>query len=297
MVEGEREMPSVGQSLVDVQVRLDQLRSTIDRLNHEYYVLDRPTASDAEYDALLLELRQLEDAHPEFVIAESPTQRVGTVPSAGFSEIPHPIPMLSLGNVFSQDDLDAWSQRLVRILPNTGFRFVTEPKIDGLAVALTYVDGILEHGATRGDGFTGEDITSNLRTIPSIPLKLRSPTGAPLPTRIEVRGEVYMRRAAFTALNERIEHDGGRPFMNPRNAAAGSLRQLDPRVTATRPLRLFVYGIGYLDGVAPPGSHLESLSLLADLGFDPSPEAASHDSIDEVWIRCQEWLARRDELP
>jgi DNA ligase (NAD+) len=205
--------------------------------------------------------------------------------------------MLSLGNVFSRDDLDAWAQRLVRILPNTGFRFVTEPKIDGLAVALTYVDGILEHGATRGDGFTGEDITSNLRTIPSIPLKLRSRRGAPLPTRIEVRGEVYMRRAAFTALNARIEHDGGRPFMNPRNAAAGSLRQLDPRVTATRPLRLFVYGIGYLDGVAPPGSHLESLSLLADLGFDPSPEAASHDSIDEVWIRCQEWLARRDELP
>jgi DNA ligase (NAD+) len=200
--------------------------------------------------------------------------------------------MLSLGNVFSQDDLDAWAQRLVRILPKTGFRFVTEPKIDGLAVALTYVDGVLEHGATRGDGFTGEDITSNLRTIPSIPLKLRSPGGAPLPTRIEVRGEVYMRRAAFTALNARIEHDGGRPFMNPRNAAAGSLRQLDPRVTATRPLRLFVYGIGYLDGVASPGSHLESLSLLTDLGFDPSPEAASHDSIDDVWIRCQEWLAR-----
>ena len=290
-------MPTVGDRLEGVQPRVDELRSTIDRLNHEYYVLDRPTASDAEYDALLSELRGYEAAHPELVTPDSPTQRVGTTPSSRFAEVAHPLPMLSLGNVFSRDDLVAWAQRLSRVLPDTTFRFVTEPKIDGLAVALTYVGGALDHGATRGDGLVGEDITANLRTIPSLPLRLRPATGAGVPDRIEVRGEVYMRRAAFVALNQRIEREGGRSFMNPRNAAAGSLRQLDPRVTAKRPLRLFVYGIGYLHGSALPKSHLESLALLRDLGFDPSPGATSHDTVDDVWVRCQDWQARRDELP
>ena len=290
-------MPSVVERLEGVGHRVEELRSTIDRLNHEYYVLDRPTASDADYDALLSELRSLEAAYPDLVTPDSPTQRVGSTPSARFGEIVHPLPLLSLSNVFSREELDAWAQRLVRILPDTPFRFVTEPKIDGLAVALTYVDGVLDHGATRGDGFVGEDITANLRTIPSIPLRLRTPSGVPLPSRVEVRGEVYMRRRDFAALNDRVEREGGRPFMNPRNAAAGALRQLDPRITATRPLRLFVYGIGYLHGATPPLSHLESLELLRNLGFDPSPEATSHDNVEAVWTRCQEWLARRDDLP
>ena len=290
-------MRSVGDRPGSDQHRVDELRSTIDRLNHEYYVLDRPTASDAEYDALLSELRTLETAHPELVTPESPTQRIGATPNSRFAEVGHPLPLLSLSNVFSRQDLVAWTRRLSRVLPDTPFRFVTEPKIDGLAVALTYVDGNLDHGATRGDGFVGEDITANLRTIPSIPRRLRPAPGTPLPSRLEVRGEVYMRRDAFAALNDRIERDGGRPFMNPRNAAAGSLRQLDPRVTATRHLRLFVYGIGYLQGAPSPYSHLQSLALLRNLGFDPSPEAVSHETVDAIWDRCQAWLARRDEIP
>ncbi|MGI9255297.1 MAG: DNA ligase LigA-related protein, partial [Thermomicrobiales bacterium] len=241
-------MTTLKDAETDLRRTLDDLRRTASRQSYEYYVLDRPTASDAEYDAVLARIREIESAHPELITPDSPTQRVGAEPQPGFSQITHPLPLLSLSNVFDREELDAWAGRLNRILPGATFTYVTEPKIDGLAVALTYVDGLLDHGATRGDGFVGEDITANLRTVPTIPLRLQTADGTPVPPVMEVRGEVYIRRADFIRLNERIELDSGKTFMNPRNAAAGSLRQLDPKITATRPLRLFVYGIGYVNG-------------------------------------------------
>ncbi|HEU0114032.1 MAG TPA: NAD-dependent DNA ligase LigA, partial [Thermomicrobiales bacterium] len=276
--------------------RVDALRRTIDRWNYEYYVLDRPSATDAEYDALLRELRELEQAHPELITAESPTQRVGITPQAGFSQIVHPLPMLSLSNVYDEAELRAWAARLDRILPGAPFQFVAEPKIDGLAVALTYVGGMFDHGATRGDGFVGEDITQNLRTIKTVPLRL-APDGKPIPSRIEVRGEVYMRKRDFAELNERLEREGVKTFMNPRNGAAGSLRQLDQRITASRPLRLFVYQIGYVEGAPEPPTHWDALSMLRTFGFDTTPDAALLSSIDAVWERCRWWQERRDALP
>ena len=279
-----------------VSRRAEELRALLNRLNYAYYVLDAPEASDAEYDDLLRELASLEAEHPGLVTADSPTQRVGAAPQAGFVEVTHPLPLLSLSNVFSEEELRAWEGRLSRILPNTAFVYVTEAKIDGLAVALTYVDGVLDHGATRGDGMVGEDITANLRTIPTIPLRLQPVKGHRTPRVIEVRGEVYIPSAAFTKMNQRIEHEGGKPFMNPRNAAAGSLRQLDPKVTATRPLQLFTYGIGYVEDGFQPESHHEGLAYLKELGFDASRDAKQHVSIDDVWARCQWWLERRESL-
>lgn len=279
-----------------VNERVEFLRHAIERLNHEYYVLDRPSASDAEYDALLGELRELEAAHPELLDADSPTQRVGATPQSGFAEIAHPVPMLSLSNVFDEAGLRAWAERALKRADVPALSFVTEPKIDGLAVALTYVDGRFHHGATRGDGFTGEDITANLRTIRTLPLRLKRTADVPPPGRLEVRGEVYIRKADFARLNAGIEGAGGRPFMNPRNAAAGSLRQLDPKITDARPLRLFVYGVGYVEGGAAPTSHLQALAMLRSLGFEPSPDAALHESVDGVWERCRWWQDRRDGL-
>ncbi len=279
-----------------VQRRVDELRHTIDRLNYDYFVLDRPSATDAEYDAMMRELREIEAAHPELVDPDSPTQRVGTTPQGGFAEIAHPVPMLSLRNVFDEAGLRAWAQRALRRADMQSLTLVTEPKIDGLAVALTYIDGRLHHGATRGDGLMGEDITANLRTIRTLPLRLRTSADAPVPARIEVRGEVYMRTPDFARLNEGMEAAGGRAFMNPRNAAAGSLRQLDPKITASRPLRLFVYGVGYVEGEPAPTSHHQALAMLRAFGFEPSPEAALHELVDEVWERCRWWQARRDGL-
>lgn len=280
----------------EVHQRVEELRRRIDRFNYEYYVLDQPSATDAEYDLLLNELRHLEIVHPELVSPESPTQRVGGTPLAGFSQIVHPLPMLSLSNVFDAAGLTAWLARNERILPHTQFTFVTEPKIDGLAVALTYVDGLFQHGATRGNGFVGEEITANLRTIHSLPLRLTAVNGAPVPSLIEVRGEVYMRRDDFRRLNERIEAAGGKTIMNPRNGAAGSLRQLDPKITASRPLRLLAYGIGLIEGASAPRSHLDSLALLQAFGFDVSPDATRHEQVEEVWRRCLWWQERRDEV-
>src|SRR5215216_6668520 len=248
-------MPDVASDTLSLERRADALRKTIEKLNYDYYILDQPTATDAEYDTLLRELRDIEADHPELITPESPTQRVGIAPQGRFSQIRHPLPMLSLSNVYDRDDLDAWAARLERIVPRADFTYVTEPKIDGLAVALTYTDGLLQRGATRGDGVTGEDVTSNLRTIRNDPLRLLGDGGSAIPAVIEVRGEVFMRHADFAMLNERIERDGGRPFMNPRNAAAGSLRQLDPAITAQRPLRLLAYGIGYAEGGPDISSH------------------------------------------
>jgi DNA ligase (NAD+) len=242
------------------------------------------------------ELRELEAAHPELISPESPTQRVGSTPRDGFTQVQHPLPMLSLSNVYSREEIDAWAARLDRILPGAKFEFVTEPKIDGLAVALTYVNGVLHTGATRGDGVTGEDVTPNLRTVRTLPLRL-NPDGGSVPRVIEVRGEVFMRRADFEALNERIEREGGRPFMNPRNSAAGSLRQLDPGITADRPLRFIAYGIGYAEGGPAFATHMEALAVLRGFGFETSLNAAIDDSIDGVWARCVAWLERRDSIP
>jgi DNA ligase (NAD+) len=290
-------MPDVASDALSLERRVDTLRKAIEKLNFDYYILDQPTATDAEYDALLRELRDIEAEHPELITPESPTQRVGIAPQGRFSQIRHPLPMLSLSNVFGRGELEAWAARLDRILPRAEFTYVTEPKMDGLAVALTYRDGILQRGATRGDGVTGEDVTSNLRTIRNIPLRLLGEEASALPRVIEVRGEVFMRHVDFEKLNERIERDGGRPYMNPRNGAAGSLRQLDPAITAQRPLRLLAYGIGYAEGGRAVSSHAEAINELRRFGFETSLDAALHKSIDEVWARCEWWFERRSSLP
>ena len=277
--------------------RLVALRRTIEKLNYDYHVLDQPSATDAEYDALLNELRAIEEAHPELISPESPTQRVGARPRSGFMPVQHPLPMLSLSNVYSRSELESWVARLERILPGSEFAFVSEPKVDGLAVALTYVDGSFSRGATRGDGTVGEDVTANLRTVRSIPLRLLPENGVAVPRTIEVRGEVLMRRSDFESLNRRIELDGGKPFMNPRNSAAGSLRQLDPAITGSRPLRFVAYGIGYAEGGDAPKSQSQALSQLRSLGFDTSPDATVETSIDSIWDRCEYWLTRRESLP
>jgi DNA ligase (NAD+) len=280
----------------DLQQRVETLRHQIDRWNYEYYVLDQPSATDAEWDEAMRELRAIETENPELVTPESPTQRVGAGPQSAFGKIKHPVPMLSLSNVFSEEDLRAWAQRAVRFAGGAELTFVTEPKIDGLAVALTYENGRFHHGATRGDGFVGEDISANLKTIKTLPLRLHQPEGGTIPSAIEVRGEVYMRKADFEALNVRILAEGGDPFMNPRNSAAGSLRQLDTRITASRSLRLFIYGIGYVRGGQAPRTHWDELELIEALGFQVPPGPARCASIDEVWEQCQVWQEKRDKL-
>jgi DNA ligase (NAD+) len=273
--------------------RVDELRELIDRWNYAYYVLDQPSVTDAEYDEAFRELRSLEEAHPELISPDSPTQRAGAKVQTAFGKIEHPVPMLSLSNVYDEDELKAWALRAQRFAGGAELTFVVEPKIDGLAVAVTYIDGRFHHGATRGDGFVGEDITENLRTVRTIPLRLR--TENPPPS-AEFRGEIYLPKSAFEQLNERILNDGGTPFMNPRNAAAGSLRQLDARITATRPLRLFTYGIGYVDGSQGPRTHYESLEYMRTLGFTASPGAARFETIEDVWAACQQWLEKRHDL-
>lgn len=277
------------------QIRVEELRSNIDRWNYEYYVLDRPSVSDADYDDALRELRRLEDENPELLTPDSPTQRVGSTPQSAFGKIAHPVPMLSLSNVYNEEELRGWAQRASRFAGGVELGFVAEPKIDGLAVALTYENGAFVYGATRGDGFVGEDITANVRTIKSLPLKLRD-DGYPISPKIEIRGEVYMRKADFERLNDRIVASGGQPFMNPRNSAAGSLRQLDTRITASRPLRLFVYGIGYVEGAPMPETHVDILKMLAAFGFSPSNPHPEVEPINQVWARCVQLQEQRDSL-
>jgi DNA ligase (NAD+) len=279
-----------------IQRRVEELRNSLDRWNYEYHVLDRPTVSDAEFDEAIRELRRLEAERPELITPDSPTQRVGGAPQSAFAKIEHPVPMLSLSNVFSEEELLNWTKRAQRLAGGTPLTFVTEPKIDGLAVALTYVNGAFDHGATRGDGLVGENISANLRTIKTIPLRLQDSKQFPVPPVLEVRGEVYMRKKDFEELNEKIIANGGAPFMNPRNSSAGSLRQLDQRITASRPLRLFTYGIGYVQGARPPGRHSEALEMMRAWGFHTSPEAKLHDNVDDVWARCEEWQSLRTTL-
>ncbi|MCC6674218.1 MAG: NAD-dependent DNA ligase LigA [Thermomicrobiales bacterium] len=280
----------------DIRARLDKLRKDLDRWSFEYYVLDQPTVSDAEYDEAMRELLRIEEAYPELVTPDSPSQRVGAPIPTQFAKVVHPVPMLSLSNVFDRDGLIAWWMRAQRAAGRESMRLVTEPKIDGLAVALTYIDGVLHTGATRGDGFVGENVTSNLKTIRTIPKQLKKSDDFPIPARIEVRGEVYMKKTDFEALNRRILDGGGEPFMNPRNSAAGSLRQIDPRKTKERPLSFYTWDIGYLDGFTRPDSHYDTLQMLVQYGFETAPHPMQHDSIEEVWERCEWWLGQRDTL-
>jgi len=250
----------------DVESRVKALRAEIDRHNYSYYVLDEPTVPDAEYDRLMRELQALEDSHPELRSPDSPTQRVGGQPLDGFEEVRHRTPMLSLANAFSEDEIRAFHERVIRGLESDHADYVAEPKLDGVAISLRYENGRLAQAATRGDGATGEDVTGNVRTIAAIPLMLR---GGGWPETLEVRGEIYMPLAGFRAYNAKARDDGRKELVNPRNGAAGSLRQLDPRITATRPLAFYAYGA---IGAALPGSHYEQLQLLREWGFPVNPE-------------------------
>jgi DNA ligase (NAD+) len=281
---------------VDATTRIEELRALLHCYNYEYYVLDAPTASDAEYDALMNELRQLEAEHPELVTSDSPTQRIGAEPSAAFGTIRHEIPMLSLSNVYSYDEITEWVARVYRLAGTEDIEFATEPKIDGSAVSILYRNGMLERGATRGDGVTGEDVTSNIKTIRNVPLSI-SPAkpGTEIPTILEVRGEIYMRKSEFEALNRRRGDAGETMFANPRNAAAGSLRQLDPRLTAERPLRLYAYGIGRAEGNIPQ-KHADQVALLRDLGFPVTDSANVCRTVSELWEQCEAWLEARENL-
>ncbi len=278
------------------QQRVDELRTVIDRLNHAYYILDRPEATDDEYDRLMSELRAVESEHPELVSPESPTQRVGTALDGGFAEVRHPVQLMSLSNVYSEDELIAWAARAERFAGGATLSWVTEAKIDGLALALTYIDGRLDHAATRGDGSVGEDVTGNVRTIRSIPVRLRAVEGEAMPGRVEIRGECYISRGDFARLNDGLIEAGARPFMNPRNAAAGSLRQKDPAITARRPLRFIAYQVGYVENGPPLTSHHGALDWMRARGFDASPGSATHPDIASVWAAMRSWQERRHAL-
>ena len=253
--------------MTDVATRIADLRRRIEDANYRYYVLDDPSIPDAEYDRLLRELEALEAAHPEFADPTSPTQRVGIRPSAGFEEVTHAIPMLSLGNAFSDEEVEDFVRRIEERLELENPLFSVEPKLDGLAISLRYEQGRFVRGATRGDGATGEDVTANLRTIKAIPLHLR---GEDWPQVLEVRGEVYMPLAGFAAYNRRALEQGEKVLANPRNGAAGSLRQLDPRITARRPLAFYAYAVGVVEGVELPETHSATLQRLRDWGFPVS---------------------------
>ena len=279
--------------LAQIKERIEQLKASINYHNYRYYVLDSPEISDAEYDLLMKELKQLEEEYPQFLTPDSPTQRVGAAPVEAFGVVEHPLPLLSLGNAFSKDELLAWYTRTSKLANESQFDFVCEHKIDGLAVALTYVNGQLTTGATRGDGFRGEGVTQNLRTIRSIPLSVSKEA----PPRFEVRGEVFLPKAGFHKLNQERAAEGLPLFANPRNAAAGSVRQLDPRITAKRPLDIYIYALGYAEGKATPPTHWESMEYLTSLGFKVNPNNALLDSIDRVEEYYRTWMEKKESLP
>ena len=277
----------------DVQRRLDELREQVDQHLYRYHVLDEPKISDAEYDRLFDELNALEEEHQELITPDSPTQRVGAPPSERFQKVRHLTPMGSLEKVTDDESLFKWADDVrKRLDSDEPVAYVIEPKIDGLAVNLTYEEGRLVRGATRGDGVQGEDVTVNLRTIPSVPLRMR---GEGLPSVAEVRGEVYMPLEGFRELNERVAELGQKLAPNPRNAAAGSLRQKDSSITASRPLAVWVYGLGAREGVQLE-SHWEELEWLREHGFRTNPFAERLETIEEVATRSAEWEHRRAEL-
>jgi len=278
-----------------VAERADELKRQLAHHNHRYYVLDDPEVGDDVYDRLLDELRAIERDHPELVTPDSPTQRVGAEPVSRLEKVTHLQPMYSLANARSEEELRAWVARMRSHLAREGiedpvFEFVAEPKIDGLAISLVYRDGVLERGATRGNGEVGEDVTHNLRTIPSIPLSLED-----APPLIEVRGEIYMSLSDFTALNERRAEAGLPTFMNPRNSAAGTIRQLDPQLAAERPLSMWCYAIGKTEGIAF-ASHWEALEWLREHGFRVNADVKKLGSEDDVVAQCLGWQERRGAL-
>ncbi len=277
-----------------VRQRAAQLRQAIEFHNRRYHQLDDPLISDAEYDQLMQALLALEREHPELQTADSPTQRVGAEPAAAFSEVQHPVPMLSLDNAFSEDDLIDFSRRISKSLKHEDLVFAVEPKLDGLAVSLTYEQGLLVRAATRGDGRTGENITANIRTLPPVPLRLN---GQGWPDRFEIRGEVFMPKQGFLELNERALSAGEKTFANPRNAAAGSLRQLNPGVTATRPLDFYCYGYGLYPTEQLPETHSEVMSRFSTWGIPINPELHTVQGVDECFAYYTDLLRRRPALP
>ena len=269
-----------------------ELREQLNHHNYRYYVLDSPEISDAQYDDLMRELRAIEAEHPELVTPDSPTQRVGAAPAEGFTQVAHPRPMFSLGNAFDDDEFMAWHQRVSDLLEGETFDMVCELKYDGLAVALTYEDGVFVRGATRGNGTVGEDVTLNLRTIKSIPLRLLSED---VPQRLEVRGEVYFPKSLFAKFNEERAARGEQTYANPRNTAAGSLRQLDPRSTAERPLDIFIYSLGYAEGGDMPAYHWEMLQYLKRLGFKVSADSRRVQTPEDAIAFYKHWVKNAEE--
>ena len=273
--------------------KIDDLRAQIRRHDFLYHVKDSPEISDAEFDSLMRDLRQLEERHPDLVTPDSPTQRVGGAPAEGFQEVTHRRAMLSLGNAFDDEEFVAWHTRVSNLLEPDRFDMVCELKYDGLAVGLTYQNGVLVQGATRGNGAVGEDVTSNLRTIKSIPLRL---TGDSPPALLEVRGEVYFPKSKFLEFNKQREADGLQTYVNPRNTAAGSLRQLDPKATAERPLDIFVYSIGYSEGGSPPDNQWDTLAFLGELGFKVNSNNVLLRDVPEVLDWYRRWLEEVHDL-
>jgi DNA ligase (NAD+) len=278
----------------EAQQRAAELREQLAYHNYRYYVLDDPAIPDAEYDRLFRELQALEAQYPALVTPDSPTQRVGAEPLKGFAEVRHAIPMLSLGNVFSEEELLDFDRRVREGLGVEEVEYSAEPKLDGLAISIRYEEGMLVRAATRGDGATGEDVTQNVRTIESVPLRLY---GKGWPSVLEVRGEVYMPKAGFEALNERQREKGEKSFANPRNAAAGSLRQLDPRITATRPLTMYCYGVGVVEGGSLPGTHSAIMEKLKGWGLRVSPELRVVKGAQGCLDYFHAIGERRDSLP
>jgi DNA ligase (NAD+) len=279
--------------VVDARRRIEELRTEINFHNYRYYVLDDPLITDSEYDRLMRELQALERRFPHLITPDSPTQRVGAEPLKSFATVEHRVPMLSLENAFSDEELSEFDRRARERLNVEKIRYAAEPKLDGLALSLVYEKGVLVRGATRGDGMRGEDVTANVRTISSIPLRL---LGKGYPGVLEVRGEVYMTRAGFSALNRRVTEAGAKPFANPRNAAAGSLRQLDPRITAERPLAMFCYGLGQIADGWKPETHSASIRCLADWGLRVSPELEIVSGVKGCRDYFERMAQRRDAL-
>ena len=283
------------EDLEAVKKRIEELREEIRKHDYHYYVLNQPLISDAEYDRLFRELQELEEKYPQFVTPDSPTQRVGAPPAEEFRPVRHAIPMLSLQNCFSEEEFLEWDRRVRRLLGGERPVYICEPKLDGLSVELVYENGVFTVGSTRGDGYVGEDVTRNLRTIRQIPLRLL-PLNGEVPRLLEVRGEVYMEKEDFKRLNREREEKGEPPFANPRNAAAGSLRQLDPNITARRPLKAFFYALGRAEGITIR-SQEELLTTLSKLGLPVNPLWRRCESPEEAIAFYHELLERRDELP
>ena len=280
------------QGMENPAARAEELRAQLRDASHRYYVLDAPTLSDAEYDRLFRELEQLEADHPDLITPDSPTRRVGAAPSEKFAKVTHRRQMMSLANAMTEDEFLEFDARVHRLFGDEPLRYVVEPKLDGLAVTLRYENGRLVQGATRGDGLTGEDVTANLRTIKMVPLQL----GGRPPAVFEARGEVFINKRDFVRMNEEREKAGEPTFVNPRNCAAGSLRQLDPRITAQRPLSIFFYEVGETPGLTF-ATHWEKLALLRELGLRTNPENALCESLPEVKEKYRRMLAMRHELP